>query len=224
MFIGHFAVGFAAKRWAPRQNLAVLIAAPIFDDILWPILVALGVERFHIAPGNTAYQPAVFDWYPWSHSLLLDAAWAVLIGWVVWRFTRDVRGAWIVGALVVSHWVLDWISHVPDMPLWPGGPRVGLGLWNSIAATVTVEGALFVAGVAVYLVSTRATDRRGTIALWSLLVVLVASYAVSSNGAPPPSQAAVIAAGMAATVFMPLWAWWIDRHREMRSAAPAVAP
>lgn len=214
MFIGHFALGFAAKRWAPRQSLALLIAAPIWNDILWPVLVLLGVERFHIAPGNSAYQPLVFDWYPWSHSLLMDTLWAVLIGLLVWRFTRDARGATIVGVLVLSHWVLDFVSHVPDMPLWPGGPRLGLGLWRSIPATIVVESALYLAGVAIYLRATRARDRIGSVALWAFILLLAVSYAATSNGAAPPSQNAVVIPGLIATLVMPLWAWWIDRHRE----------
>jgi hypothetical protein len=103
------------------------------------------------------------------------------------------------------------------MPLWPGGPKLGLGLWNSVAATVTVEGLLFVAGVAVYLTATRARDRIGSVGIWAYLVFLAALYAVSSNGAPPPSTTAVIVMGLAAPVIFTPIAWWIDRHRDVHA-------
>ena len=216
MFIGHFALGFAAKKAAPRQSLAVLIAAPIFLDVLWPVFTLIGIERFHIEPGNTAYQPLVFDSYPWSHSLLMSIAWGVLFALVVRAATKDDRGAWLCGALVVSHWVLDWISHKPDMPLWPGGgPKLGLGLWYSIPATVIVESAMFAAGVTLYLRATRARDRIGSIAAWAFILLLAVTYAAGSRGAPPPSEFAVSMSGLIAVVVMPAWAWWFDKHREV---------
>jgi hypothetical protein len=217
MFIGHFALGFAAKRAAPRQSMGVLIAAPIFLDVLWPIFCLAGIERFHIEPGNTAYQPLAFDWYPWSHSLAISLLWGVLFGLVVKRLTGDHMGAIVVGALVVSHWVLDWVSHRPDMPLWPGGPRLGLGLWNSVPATIAVEGTMFVAAVALYLRTTRALDRIGSVAMWAFVLFLAVSYLASSNGTPPPSLLAVLIPGLIATILMPVWAWWFDRHRQVRS-------
>ena len=215
MFIGHFALGFAAKKWAPRQSLAVLVAAPILLDVLWPVFCLAGLERFHIEEGNTAFQPLVFDSYPWSHSLLMSVLWGALFALVVARLTKDRAGAAIAGVLVVSHWVLDWISHKPDMPLWPGGPRFGLGLWYSIPATVTVEVALFVLGVGIYLATTRARDRSGIVALWSFIALLALAYLATSNGKAPPSQVAVLVSGLTAMLVMPLWAWWIDRHREV---------
>jgi len=215
VFIGHFALGFAARRAAPKTSLGWLITAPIWLDAVWPVLVALGVERFRIAPGDTVYTPLAFDHYPWSHSLLMSAVWGLLLGGLVWRVTGDGRGAGVVAALVVSHWVLDWVTHRPDMPLWPGGPKLGLGLWNSVPATMIIEGLMFVAGVALYLRATRARDRTGSIALWALVLFLAVSYLASSFGPPPPSQNAVIVPALVAVALIPLWAWWIDRHREV---------
>lgn len=216
MFIGHFALGFAAKRWAPRQSLGVLIAAPIFVDMLWPVLCLTGIERFHIEQGNTAYQPLVFDYYPWSHSLVMGLLWGGLFGLLVDRTTRDRAGAIVAGALVVSHWVLDFVSHAPDMPLWPGGPRFGLGLWNSIPATVVVESLLFITGVGIYVRATKALDKIGIIGLWSLVLLLAVSYAGSSNGQAPPNLNAVLIVGVIATPLSVAWAWWADKHRTRR--------
>ena len=218
MFIGHFALGFAAKRLAPRQSLGVLIAAPILVDMLWPLLVLAGVERFSIRPGNTAFQPLYFDHFPWTHSLLMGIAWAVLFGLAVRRFTADAAGARVAGLLVLSHWVLDFISHRPDMPLFPGGgPKLGLGLWNSIPATVAVEVVMFAAGIALYARMTRARDRIGIAALWSLIAVLFLAYLSGTKGQAPPSQNAVILMGIIATPLSVAWAWWADRHREVIS-------
>src|SRR5678816_2619777 len=137
MFIGHFAVGFAAKRVAPRLSLAALFAAVVLADIIWPVLVALGLEHVQIDPGNTAFTPLDFVSYPYSHSLLLLLVWAAALGLVYrWLSGHNGRSFAVLAALVLSHWVLDVLTHRPDMPLYPGGPKVGLGLWNSVPATV----------------------------------------------------------------------------------------
>ncbi len=223
MFIGHFAVGFAAKRAAPRTSLATLFAASAFVDILWPALVLLGIERVRIDAGNTAFTALDFVSYPWTHSLLMALLWGAAFGLAYRATGGDRRGAWVLGALVPSHWVLDWITHRPDLPLVPGGAaRVGLGLWRSIPATLAVEGALFAAGVAVYLATTRARNRRGAIGFWSFVAFLVLAY-VSDVGQPPPSVTAVAVVGLAGTAVLLLWSWWFDRNRALRAEPGAEA-
>jgi len=154
VFIGHFAVGFAAKRAAPRTSLGTLILA--FLDGLWPVFLLLGIERARIDPGNTAFTPLAFDYYPFSHSSLMAIVWGILFALAYNARGRYSRGALWVCICVVSHWILDFVTHRPDLPLYPGGPKVGLGLWNSRAATMTVEGAMFVAAIWLYAVTTRA--------------------------------------------------------------------
>jgi len=221
MFIGHYALGFAAKRAAPTLSLGTLFAACQFADLLWPTLVLLGVERVEIAPGITAVTPLDFVHYPWSHGLLALVAWAVLFG-LAWRVLR--RAPWpsavTIAVLVVSHWVLDFVTHRPDLPIVPGGPRVGLGLWNSMAATVAVEGALFVAGIAVYLRATRARDRTGSIALWAMIAFLVLAHVANLTGPAPPDAKTVAWAGQALWLLV-AWGWWVDRHRAPRVEAAA---
>ena len=212
MFIGHFAVGFAAKRAAPRLSVAVLFAAAQFADLLWPVLVALGIEQVRIQPGITAFTPLDFISYPYSHSLLLLCVWGGVFGAICAAVVRDHRVWLVVFALVVSHWVLDWITHRPDMPLYPGSAKVGLGLWNSVPATIVVEVAMFVAGVWMYTRSTRARDRTGTRAFAAFVGFLFAAYA-ANLGPPPPSVAAIVWVGMAGGAVLVLWAWWFDRHR-----------
>lgn len=212
MFIGHFALGFAAKPIEPRLSLGVLLAAPQLLDLVWPVLVLAGVERVVIAPGNTAFTPLAFTHYPWSHSLVASLIWSLLMGVVLRASGASWRAAGIAAALVASHWVLDFVSHRPDMPLWPNGPRVGLGLWRSVPATLLVEIVMYVAGVFLYARSTRAKDRVGSGAFWTLAAFLFVVYLANAAGPPPPSAGAV--AGSALGLWLiPLWGVWIERHR-----------
>lgn len=215
MFIGHAAVGFAAKRAAPRAPLAVLLSAAYFADLLWPIFLLLGLEQVRIEPGNTAFTPLDFVSYPLSHSLLLSVAWGALLGLGYWAVSRDRIGALWTGALVVSHWVLDFATHRPDLPLWPGGPKVGLGMWNSVPATIAVESAMFVLGIAIYLRVTRARNWMGHVAFWSLVALLLFAYVASLNGPPPPDPHSLALAAMIGWVFVP-WCAWIDWARAAR--------
>ncbi len=167
MFIGHFAVGFGAKRFAPRVSLGTLFLAAQFIDLLWPTLLLFGVERVRIAPGITAFTPLDFEHYPWSHSLFMVVVWGGLFGVVYYALRRDVRASVVLAMAVLSHWLLDFFTHRPDLPLWLDGSRVGLGLWNSVPATLVVEIGLFVCGILLYVRTTRARDAAGRWTLWA---------------------------------------------------------
>jgi len=219
MFIGHYAVALAAKRAAPRTSLATLFAAAQLLDLAWPLLLILGIERVRIAPGDTAFTPLDFESYPWTHSLLAVAVWAVAFALLYRRRSNDTQAAIVVGALVMSHWLLDLLTHRPDLPLAPGGGvRVGLGLWNSVPGTLAVEGTLFVLGVAAYATGTRARNRTGAVAFWALVVFLAVVHLGNAFGPPPPSARAVAWLALAIWLFLP-WAAWIDRNREVTSPA-----
>ena len=225
MFIGHFAVGLGLKRVAPRTSLGTLVAAAQFIDLLWPYFLLLGWERVRIDPGNTAVTPLAFDSYPFTHSLAMAVLWGVLFAVAYALRTRLTVAAVWVGAAVVSHWVLDWVTHRPDLPLLPGGSaKVGLGLWNSVAGTVGVESVLFAAGIWNYLRATKVRDRTGVVNFWAYIVVLAVSYLSNLFGPPPsdPHRLAIFALGL---VLLPLWAAWIDsqRHPMGRSAFTAGA-
>ena len=151
MFIGHFGVALAAKKVAPRTSLGTLVMAAQFVDLLWPVFLLLGVERVIIAPGTTAVTPLDFISYPLSHSLLADLGWACLFAGIYKMVKRDSRGAVCLWFVVISHWLLDALSHQPDLPLYPGSSTyIGLGLWNSRLWTILVEGAIFVIGARLY--------------------------------------------------------------------------
>lgn len=217
MFIGHFSVALASKRVAPRPSLGWLIAACQFPDLLWPVLVLAGVERVRIAPGDTAFTPLAFDYYPWSHSLLMDVAWGAALGAVYFALRRDKNGAVVIGALVVSHWVLDWVTHRPDMPLAPGVETLlGLGLWNSVVATIVIETAMYVAAVWIYARATQGRDRIGRIGFWAFTILLAAIHVANIFSPPPPSANAVAGAGLALWFLIP-FAAWIDGHRVIRA-------
>ena len=202
MFIGHAAVAFGARHWAPRANLGVLLGAVFLADLVWPVFLLLGWEQVRIDPGNTAVTPLDFVSYPYSHSLAAAAIWAAGFGLVYHALTRYWAGALAVVAGVLSHWVLDAVSHRPDMPLWPGGPKVGLGLWYSLAATVFVEAALLAAGLWLC----RSYSR----GVWAMTLVFVAAYAANLLGPPPPNVQALATGALLLWVF-PLWGWWISR-------------
>ena len=214
MFIGHYAVGFAAKRAAPKTSLGLLIGATVLLDLLWPIFLLPGWEHVRIAPGNTAFTPLDFVDYPISHSLAASVGWALLAAGAYWTATRYRPGAIWIAIGVVSHWVLDFITHRPDLPLWPRGPRVGLGLWDSAPATMALESVMFAAGLWLYLRITRPRDAVGRWALLGFVVFIVAIYAWNAQGLPPPSERAIAWLGLSSWI-LPLWAAGFDRHRDV---------
>jgi hypothetical protein len=221
MFIGHFAVGFAAKRALPHVSLGMLLFAALFADILWPVLVLLGLEQVRIAPGATAYTPLEFVSYPWSHSLVMLTAWGALIGGAYRGIIGGRRTFVVLVLLVISHWVLDWITHAPDMPLYPGGQKYGLVLWNSIPGTMVVELALLALGLWIYARATTARSGAGRWGFVSLAVLLLVLYLANSFApAPPPSVTAIASVGIVAAIVFPAWAWWADRHRLAVNSRP----
>lgn len=212
MFIGHFAVGMGAKALAPRVSLGTLFLAAQFVDLLWPTLLVLGIERVRIDPGATRVTPLDFVYYPVSHSLAITILWGLAFALVYQALRRYPRGAVVLGAAVVSHWLLDAVVHRPDLPLYPGGPLIGLGLWSTYVGTLAVELPIFAAGVALYLRATRARDATGTWAFWGLVAFLGAIYAANFFSPPPPSVQAIAWVGHAQWLLV-AWAYWVDRHR-----------
>lgn len=213
MFIGHFAVALAAKRAAPEVSLGTLFLAAQLADLAWPTLVLLGQESFVIRPGITAVTPLDFTRYPYSHSLVGMAGWGLLLATAFFVVRRSVKGAAILFAVVLSHWLLDFASHRPDLQLTLAGvERYGLGLWKSRVATLAVEGSLFAACVWLYARSTRPRDRTGRWSFIGLVAFLVLVYVANVFGPPPPSIAAVAWSAQAIWLLV-AWGYWIDRHR-----------
>ena len=210
MFIGHFAAGFATKKVKTSLSLALMFMAVQFLDLLWPILVLLGIETVGIEEGITKLTPLDFTFYPYSHSLLMATVWGLLFGLVYFIFTKNRQNALILGALVLSHWFLDLIVHRPDLPLSPfGDAKVGLGLWNHPFAEILIEFSLFFAGVYMYYATRRP---RKKIAFWSLIVFLLLFQLMNFFGPLPPDVSSIAWGANLIWLFV-LWAWWIERDK-----------
>ena len=214
MFIGHFGLAFGAKKAAPAASLGTLFAASQFADLLWPTLVLLGRERVEVVIGATRMTPLNFVSYPYSHSLLALCGWGVAYAAIYFALRRArLSTAVTLALLVVSHWLLDYLTHRPDLPLTPyGGERFGLGLWDSMPGTLAAEFALFAAGLLLYLRSTTPRDRVGSAGLWALVVFMAVVYLASVFGPPPPSATAVAWSAQAMWLLV-AWGYWIDKHR-----------
>jgi len=222
MFVGHLAVALGARRVEPRVPLWALVAAALGLDLIFSILLPLGLESVRISPGDTAFTNLAFVWYPWSHGLLAALGWASLATLA----GRGLFGSWragaLLGALVLSHWILDFVTHRPDLPLWPAGPVVGLGLWNSVVGTILVEGGLVVAGFWLYLSTIPVGDRASQ---WSLgiLVALMGLIGVTGIWSPPPPTERAVAWVMPWLWLVLVWTFWIERRRPHGRRASAAA-
>ena len=214
MFLGHFAVGLVGRRFTPAVSLGTWFLAVQFLDLLWPLFLLAGIEHVRIAPGITAFTPLDFYNYPISHSLAGGILWALLMALFSRGIFGDGRVALLLAGCVLSHWVLDVVAHRPDLPVLPAGPHVGLGLWNSIPATLLIELSLFTVALAVYL---RGQTRRG-VAFWAMIAVLLVAYFGAAFGPPPPDVRTLAVSALAVWLFV-LWGWWVDRGAARGSSA-----
>ncbi len=214
MLVGHFAVGLAAKRVAPAVSLGTLVLAAMLADVLWCAFMIVGVEHveFRQAMGAANYFRATD--IALSHSLLMDAAWAALLAAAYFLRRRAPFESWILFAAVVSHWVLDWIAHRPDMPLAPGTQtRLGLGLWAYIPVTVLVEGGFWLLAVLLFARSRHPTGRTGVYAYWIVVVLLTLAWYGNISGPPPRDPHIAPYASLTLFSFAIAWAYWMNRLR-----------
>jgi len=212
MLAGHLAVALGTKKADPGLPLWALVGAAFWLDLLWPILLLLGLEQVQVHPGDTAFTNLEFVSYPWTHSLVMVLVWATGAAVVARLLGLHWRSGLVLGALVFSHWALDFITHRPDLPLWPGGPAVGLRLWDSVPGTFAVEGGLYLAAVWLYARSSRGKDRVGRYAFGALILLVGLLWATQPWSPPPPSATAVASGALILWLLLP-WAAWIDRHR-----------
>ena len=222
MFIGHYAVGLASKKLAPRASLGALVAAPILLDLLWPIFLLAGWEHVLIEPNKNPFLRLDFVSYPISHGLVAVVGWATLFASLYFAIARYVSGAIVIWFGVLSHWLLDYIAHRPDLPLYAGSRLVGLGLWNHRVGTILVEVAMFAIAIWLYLRQTKARDKIGTFGFWAFVIFLLAAYAGAAFGPPLPSVKAIAIGALFSSLLIP-WAWWFDRHREEREIIQSSA-
>ena len=214
MFIGHFAVGLLSRRDEKLPSLAMMFLAVQLLDLIWPILVLLGVETLSIDPGNTKLTHLSFDYYPYSHSLLAAFIWSLIIGALYFLFNKNRRGSLILGGLVMSHWILDFITHKPDLPLTPfSETKVGLGLWNYPTIEIVLEILIFGLGAWLYFKSSNFKKRTS---FWILIAFLLVVHLMNLFGPPPPNIMAVAWSANLMWLII-LWAWWVERKPSQSS-------
>lgn len=214
MFIGHFGAGFAGKKYEKSASLGTYFMAAQWIDLIWPMLLLLGIEKAEIKPGVTTVTPLDFTHYPFTHSLFGVIVWGVVFGMIYFVIKKKSRTAIILGLLVLSHWFLDLLVHIPDLPIFPGySLKVGFGLWNSLPATIILEGIIFAFGAYLYYKTTKAKNKVGAYSLIGLIIFLLVMYISNLVGPPPPSIEMIGIVGNAQWLIV-LWGYWIDRNRE----------
>lgn len=218
MFLGHYAVGLAAKKFAPRSSLGALVAAPILLDLLWPIFLLLGWEHVTIEPNSNPFLRLHFDSYPISHGLVAVVGWATLYAAIYFGVTRYVAGTIVIWVGVLSHWLMDFIVHVRDLQLYASSRLFGLGLWNHRWWTIALEIALLAIAVGTYFRETRAKDQIGRYAWLAFILVLLLAYAGAFFGSPPTSVKKLALVTLLTSLMIP-WAWWFDTHREVNRSS-----
>ncbi len=207
MFLGHYAAAIAAKRLTPSLSLGALFCACQLLDLIWPIFVLLGVETVSVSPGLTAVNPLDFQHYPYSHSLAASVIWSAFAGTLTYAITKKNTDALVIALLVLSHWFLDFLVHRPDLPLWPGSEKYGLGVWQSPLLTIIFE----FGSLAVSLVLWRTAAKPAV--FWSLIAFLAVIGLGNLFGPQPPENTAdwQIAAPALAMWILVGWAYVADR-------------
>lgn len=211
MFIGHYGPSFVAKRVDPTIPLWVLVLSAHLMDVFWTIFVILGIERMRIVPGYTRTNPLDLYYQPYTHGLPGACAWALAAAIIYRVLTRNTRAAAIVGATVLSHWLLDLIVHRRDLALWDNHDKVGLGLWNYPIPSLTLECVLVFGGIMALLAANRSRPR-GRLRWLPPIGVLMFALQVSMFVLPtPPSPDALVSRLLAFYVVLTATAFWIDR-------------
>ena len=216
MFIGHFGAGLAGKKPCKELSLGTLFMAAQWLDLVWPIFLILNIEVVKLNPGDTKLTPLNFEFYPFSHSLLYAFIWSVIFGSIYFLIKGKVKNSIILGALVMSHWVLDLFVHRPDLPLYPNGPMEGFGLWNVPIVAIPLEIIIFGIGVYLYVSATKPKNKIGIFAFWSLIIFLVVIYLLNLFGPPPTDVKAIGYVGLAQWLII-FWAFWASKYRETKN-------
>jgi membrane-bound metal-dependent hydrolase YbcI (DUF457 family) len=226
MFVGHYGPSFAIKAVRPAVSLWLVFIAVQLVDVLWAILVLLGVEKVRIIPGITASNPLDLYYMPYTHSLIGAIFWSLAVAFVVWLLprvaTRSVA-VWI-GVAVFSHWILDFLVHRPDLPLYDDTLKIGLGLWNFPVVALSLEAALLFGGMILYLRVTAPINAIGRVGLPVFGVVMLAIQSYIFFGPPPVSPAAAAFTALGSYIVFAVLAEWLAHHRRQAADQRALQP
>ena len=221
MFVGHYGVSFAFKGVEPRLPLWLLFLAVQFVDILWSILILLGIEKVRIVPGITATNPFDLYYMPYTHSLVAAVVWSALVflGYRLFISQRSAsrdHPALFLALAVFSHWILDLLAHRPDLPLYDNTHKVGLGLWNYPMPTFALEGAMLFGGMWIYMRSTKSGSFFGKYGMPIFGIVLVAGHWILFFAASPGSSNATPVLLLVLYLGFAAIAAWLERKRQVR--------
>jgi hypothetical protein len=222
MFVGHYGVSFACKGVEQRLPLWLLFLAVQFVDVLWSILILLGIEKVRIVPGITATNPFDLYYMPYTHSLVAAAAWSALVflGYRMFVSQRSGgrdRPALFLALAIFSHWILDLLVHRPDLPLYDNAHKVGLGLWNYPMPTFALEAAILFGGMWVYMRSTESPSLVGKYGMPIFGIVLLVVHWILFFGAPAPSPDATAVLLLVLYLGFAAVAAWLERKRQVRA-------
>jgi len=215
VFVGHYGPSFAAKALKKSIPLWVLFIAVQLLDVLWGTFVYLGIEKVRIVPGITATNPLDLYYMPYTHSLIGSILWAIAasVVYYVFRKVDGLAAAVLVGAAVFSHWMLDFLVHRPDLPLYDNTFKVGLGLWNYPALAFVLEVVVLFGGMYLYLKATQSVTRGGRYGMVIFGFVMSGFQALVFFGPPPSSDRSAAVIALASYFGFAAIAHWLDRKR-----------
>ena len=217
MFIGHYAPAFIAATHRKAPPLAVLMIGTQLIDLGFFSFALMGIEHFRLVPGITASNWLDLYDMPYTHSLLGSCVWAAGFGVFVGLLFRSRQAALIAAAMVVSHWLVDYLVHRPDLTLAGAPPKLGLGLWNMPMVEKPLELAMAFGSLAFYAARTRPASARAGWALASLVAVLALCQSIDWFG---PRTTVVDASqpitALAAYTVIAALAVWVQSTRAKR--------
>jgi len=218
MFAGHVGAALVLGRVERRVNVGVLVFAALWLDVVLWAFVLCGWERASI-PADYASTHQVEFVFPYSHGLFAAVAWSALAGTAMLASRADSapssrrRAALLVAVAVASHWLLDALVHVPEMPLLGSDSmKVGLGLWRNMPLALALEGLVLAAGLWLFLAGRKLSKVR-TVCLLLLSALLLALTVVGMTVAPPPpSVAAMAVSSLVIAVGVSVLVGWLARR------------
>jgi hypothetical protein len=211
MFVGHYSAAFAAKRADRTIPLWTLFIAVQFLDVLWAPFVLLGLEKVRIVPGFTKASPLDLYYMPYTHSLVGAIVWSLLFAGAYRLLARSAsaRSMVIVALAVFSHWVLDLLVHVHDLPLYDNAAKVGFGLWNAPGIELPLE-ALLLLGAIWWCYREQLSRAVGTFAFGVIMVALQVYFFFAP---PPPSDKAIAVTALASYIVLAAVIWWLQDRK-----------